>query len=284
MYACFIEDWQIIPPQMIKCLTPLFWFYTPPNKMRKMTTNIYKQTYKRKMIILNLSRRNSRSYCFRPRPPIKRMRSFIIWMTSSTFIDSAISARGSYCWEENHFTIKPLIIMHKYAIWCTKLQPGTLNSWAVHHAHTLIHTPLHIHTHAHTLIHIHMNTYKHTCTLACVCMRVHTHTHTHTHICIRLTADRVIQWPDLNPEKYLIKIRTRKKFLAGGKACVAIFQPTPGLKGRALISSGLSREGTLISASAVLRCRNCNRQKRSKSMYFFSNAPLILYLISEFHQ
>ena len=174
--------------------------------------------------------------------------------------------------------------MHKYAFWCTKLQPGTLNSWAMHYPHTLIHTPLHIHTHAHTLIHIHMNTYKHTCTLACVCMRMHPPTHTHTHICIRLTADRVIQWPDLNPEKYLINIRTRKKFLAGRKACVAIFQPTPGLKGRALISSGLSREGTLISASAVLRCRNCNRQKRSKSKYFFSNAPLILYLISEFHQ
>ena len=40
-----------------------------------------------------------------------------------------------------------------------------------------------------------------------------------------------------------------KTSLAADTACVAIFWPTPGLKGRTFVSSGFSTEGTLISVS-----------------------------------
>ena len=55
-----------------------------------------------------------------------------------------------------------------------------------------------------------------------------------------------------------VEIRTRKKFLAVGKACTAIFWPTPGFKIKPqkenschCVSSGFSTEGTLIYASVV---------------------------------
>jgi len=48
-----------------------------------------------------------------------------------------------------------------------------------------------------------------------------------------------------------VEIRTRKQFLAVGKARVAIFWPTPRLKGWTSIISTFSAEGTLISASAA---------------------------------
>ena len=35
-----------------------------------------------------------------------------------------------------------------------------------------------------------------------------------------------------------VQIRTRKKFLALSEACVSIFCPTPGFKGRTFVSSG----------------------------------------------
>ena len=50
------------------------------------------------------------------------------------------------------------------------------------------------------------------------------------------------------------KTGTRKKFLAVGEACLAIFWPTPGFKGRTSVSSGFSTEGTFIFASAVSYC------------------------------
>ena len=45
--------------------------------------------------------------------------------------------------------------------------------------------------------------------------------------------------------------QARKKFLAVGKACMAIFWPAPGFEGRTFVSSGLLIVWTLISASAV---------------------------------
>ena len=51
-----------------------------------------------------------------------------------------------------------------------------------------------------------------------------------------------------------VEIRTRKKFLAVGKACVAIFWPAPGFKGRTFVHSGFSTKGALISASVVPHC------------------------------
>ena len=52
-----------------------------------------------------------------------------------------------------------------------------------------------------------------------------------------------------------VEIRTRKRFLAVGEACMAIFWPALGFKGRTFVSSGFSIEGTWISASAVSQCR-----------------------------
>ena len=46
-----------------------------------------------------------------------------------------------------------------------------------------------------------------------------------------------------------IQIWTRKKFLAEGEACMAIFWPTPGFKARDFDSSEFSAEGTFISAT-----------------------------------
>ena len=48
-----------------------------------------------------------------------------------------------------------------------------------------------------------------------------------------------------------VEIRTSKKFQAAGEACVAVFWPTPGLKGKLSRLYVLNR-GTLISASALL--------------------------------
>ena len=42
-------------------------------------------------------------------------------------------------------------------------------------------------------------------------------------------------------------------FLAIGEACKAMFRPTPGLKEKTFDSFVFSAEGTLVSASAVLR-------------------------------
>ena len=54
------------------------------------------------------------------------------------------------------------------------------------------------------------------------------------------------------------KIKTngpgRQKFQEVGKACVAIFGPAPGFKGRTIVSSGFSTKGTINSASAVPLC------------------------------
>ena len=50
-------------------------------------------------------------------------------------------------------------------------------------------------------------------------------------------------------------MRIRKTLLAVGEACVAVFRPTPGFKGRTFVTSGFPKEGTLISASAVPHCR-----------------------------
>ena len=72
------------------------------------------------------------------------------------------------------------------------------------------------------------------------------YTITHVSTCL----DRDTQWTGK------AKIRTRNKFLAVGEACVAIFWPTPGFNGRTFVSSELSAEGTLISASAAARW-NC---------------------------
>ena len=41
-----------------------------------------------------------------------------------------------------------------------------------------------------------------------------------------------------------IKIRRRTKFVAVGEAYMAIFRPTPGVKGRTVVTSGFSIEGT----------------------------------------
>ena len=51
-----------------------------------------------------------------------------------------------------------------------------------------------------------------------------------------------------------VYVMTRKKLLAVGEACVAIFWP----KRRASASSGFSTEVTFMSASAVLLCRRVN--------------------------
>ena len=52
----------------------------------------------------------------------------------------------------------------------------------------------------------------------------------------------------------MVEIRTRKKFMAMGEACVATFFPTPGFNGRTVVRFGFSTEGTLVSASAVPQC------------------------------
>ena len=51
----------------------------------------------------------------------------------------------------------------------------------------------------------------------------------------------------------MVQINTRKKVLAEGEACMAIFYPAPGFKGKASPT-----EGTLISVSAVLHCRKAS--------------------------
>ena len=48
-----------------------------------------------------------------------------------------------------------------------------------------------------------------------------------------------------------VEIRTRKKFLAVVKACMAIIWAAPGFKGRIFVSSGFSTEVTLSPVSAV---------------------------------
>ena len=57
-----------------------------------------------------------------------------------------------------------------------------------------------------------------------------------------------------NKGKWLgkVKIRTKKKFMAVGEACMAEFTLTPG---RTFVSSGFLTEGTLTFAAAVLHCR-----------------------------
>ena len=55
----------------------------------------------------------------------------------------------------------------------------------------------------------------------------------------------------------------RKKSLAVGVACKAMFGPTPGLKGRTL-SSGFSTDRNLISASAELHCRELGGKRKLK--------------------
>ena len=49
----------------------------------------------------------------------------------------------------------------------------------------------------------------------------------------------------------MVEIRTRKKFMAMGEACVDTFFPTPGFNGRTVVRSGFSTEGTLICAPNV---------------------------------
>ena len=63
-----------------------------------------------------------------------------------------------------------------------------------------------------------------------------------------------------------IEIRTRKHFLAVGKACVAVFRSPPGFKGRKHFSSGFSTAETLISASthASLWDRHSAAQHKNK--------------------
>ena len=51
------------------------------------------------------------------------------------------------------------------------------------------------------------------------------------------------------------RVEIRKKILAVGEACKAIFRAIPGFKGRAFGSFRFSTEETLISASAVPHCR-----------------------------
>ena len=62
-----------------------------------------------------------------------------------------------------------------------------------------------------------------------------------------------------------VEIRTRNKFLAVGKACVAIFRPTPDFKWRTLVSSAFYVEGIFISASAVAVGTAGNRQQKQQS-------------------
>ena len=45
---------------------------------------------------------------------------------------------------------------------------------------------------------------------------------------------------------WTVEIRTRRKFLAIGEACMAIFSSTPGFKVRTFVCSGFSTERTLI--------------------------------------
>ena len=63
----------------------------------------------------------------------------------------------------------------------------------------------------------------------------------------------------------MVEIRTGKKVLAVGKACMAMFWPTPGVNGKTFFSSGFSTEGILISASAVPTAVN-PRVKKSDSL------------------
>jgi len=56
-----------------------------------------------------------------------------------------------------------------------------------------------------------------------------------------------------------VKIKTRKKFLAAGKAWMAIFWPTPGFKGRNICQICVLDRRDPISASA-LRVSVCNVQ------------------------
>ena len=70
-----------------------------------------------------------------------------------------------------------------------------------------------------------------------------------------------------------------------GEACVAIFWPTPGFKGRKFVSSGISKlEGTSISTSAVLHCGLCysgkekekkkqNKKKKKKQVIVSTDQP-----------
>ena len=51
-----------------------------------------------------------------------------------------------------------------------------------------------------------------------------------------------------------VENRTNKKFLAVGEACMGIFWPTPAFTEKILVSSGFSRDRTLISASTVPHC------------------------------
>ena len=51
-----------------------------------------------------------------------------------------------------------------------------------------------------------------------------------------------------------VEIGTRKKFLAVGEACEAIFRPIPDFNGRMFVSSLFSTEWILISAAAVAHC------------------------------
>ena len=51
-----------------------------------------------------------------------------------------------------------------------------------------------------------------------------------------------------------VEIGTRKKFLAVGEACEAIFRPIPDFNGRTFVSSRFSTEWISISATALAHC------------------------------
>ena len=65
----------------------------------------------------------------------------------------------------------------------------------------------------------------------------------------------------------MVQIRTRKKFLAAVKACMAIFWPNSGFKGRTFVSSGFSTEGLLISTSAVPHCKMTNQDPQTVAQW-----------------
>ena len=64
----------------------------------------------------------------------------------------------------------------------------------------------------------------------------------------KLSSDPLQAWRWMNREGRNLD---RKKFLAVGEACMAIFRPIPGFKGKTFVSSGFSTNRTLISASAL---------------------------------
>ena len=51
--------------------------------------------------------------------------------------------------------------------------------------------------------------------------------------------------------------------LAAGEACKAVFQPTPGLTGRTVDSSGFTAEVILIFVSTVLHCDRMEQKSQT---------------------